>query len=51
MVKYCPRCGTPNDDNAQFCVKCGYKFMSTSNKFEHKKVYPPQNEDEESHLI
>jgi len=26
MVKYCPRCGTPNDDNAQFCVKCGYQF-------------------------
>jgi hypothetical protein len=26
MVKYCPRCGTPNDDNALFCVKCGYQF-------------------------
>ncbi|MGC9090099.1 MAG: zinc-ribbon domain-containing protein, partial [Caldisericia bacterium] len=25
MVKYCPRCGTPNDDNALFCVKCGYQ--------------------------
>jgi len=26
MVKYCPRCGTPNDDDANFCVKCGYRF-------------------------
>ena len=26
MVKYCPRCGTPNDDDANFCIKCGYRF-------------------------
>ena len=27
MVKYCPRCGAQNDDNANFCIKCGYKFL------------------------
>jgi len=26
MVKYCPKCGAPNDDDANFCVKCGYRF-------------------------
>jgi len=26
MVKYCPKCGTPNDDDANFCIKCGYRF-------------------------
>jgi len=26
MVKYCSKCGAPNEDNAQFCVKCGNKF-------------------------
>jgi uncharacterized membrane protein YvbJ len=23
MVKYCPKCGTPNEDDALYCVKCG----------------------------
>ena len=22
-MKYCPKCGTPNDDNALFCKQCG----------------------------
>ncbi|ARM76885.1 zinc ribbon domain-containing protein [Acidianus manzaensis] len=26
MVKYCPRCGTQNPDDAVFCYNCGYKF-------------------------
>jgi uncharacterized membrane protein YvbJ len=26
MVKYCPRCGAPNEDNALFCSKCGWQF-------------------------
>jgi len=26
MVKYCPMCGSPNPDNAMFCVRCGYRF-------------------------
>ncbi|MDG6927126.1 MAG: zinc ribbon domain-containing protein [Nitrososphaerota archaeon] len=28
MVKYCPQCGTQNEDNAKFCEKCGYEFKS-----------------------
>ncbi|MCY0874051.1 MAG: zinc ribbon domain-containing protein [Acidianus infernus] len=26
MVKYCPKCGYPNPDNAKFCMKCGYQL-------------------------
>ncbi|MDP8012183.1 MAG: DUF996 domain-containing protein [Thermoplasmata archaeon] len=26
MTKFCPRCGMPNEDNARFCVRCGYNF-------------------------
>ena len=26
MSKYCPKCGTKNDENATFCRKCGYNF-------------------------
>lgn len=26
---YCGKCGTKNDDNAKFCVKCGEKIHST----------------------
>ncbi|BDC17927.1 zinc ribbon domain-containing protein [Acidianus sp. HS-5] len=26
MVKYCPRCGYPNVDDAKFCMKCGYQL-------------------------
>mgnify|MGYP001626137406 CR=1 FL=1 len=25
-MKYCPNCGTQNQDDAVFCIKCGYKF-------------------------
>ncbi len=25
-MKYCPRCGYPNPDDAKFCIKCGYQF-------------------------
>ena len=25
-VKYCPRCGTPNNLNDAYCIKCGYAF-------------------------
>ncbi len=34
MVKYCPRCGSPNTDDALFCIKCGYKFGEESQKIE-----------------
>ncbi|BDC17565.1 zinc ribbon domain-containing protein [Acidianus sp. HS-5] len=27
MVKYCPRCGYPNVDDAKFCMRCGYPFQ------------------------
>jgi uncharacterized membrane protein YvbJ len=30
MVKYCPRCGTPNEDDALYCVKCGNRFLQMS---------------------
>ena len=26
MVKYCPQCGAPNQDDAKFCIRCGYQF-------------------------
>ncbi|PVU74309.1 hypothetical protein DDW13_07940 [Acidianus hospitalis] len=28
MVKYCPKCGYPNSDDANFCVRCGYQFSA-----------------------
>ncbi|MDP8012434.1 MAG: zinc-ribbon domain-containing protein [Thermoplasmata archaeon] len=31
MVKYCPNCGTPNDDQAKFCIKCGFNFIAQQN--------------------
>ena len=30
MTKYCPRCGTPNPDDALFCAKCGYQFPQST---------------------
>ncbi|BDC17801.1 zinc ribbon domain-containing protein [Acidianus sp. HS-5] len=43
MVKYCPKCGTVNDDNADKCSVCGHEFspdlldevnVESRNKFE-----------------
>ncbi|WCM36713.1 zinc-ribbon domain-containing protein [Sulfolobus islandicus] len=31
MVKYCTICGSPNEDNANFCTKCGNKFPLVPN--------------------
>lgn len=31
-MKYCKKCGTPNDNNAQFCIACGEKFTDHSAK-------------------
>jgi len=28
-MKYCTKCGTPNDDNALFCKQCGAQFVMT----------------------
>ena len=27
---YCPKCGTQNDDTAEFCVKCGASFQTST---------------------
>ena len=37
MSKYCPKCGTKNDENAIFCRKCGYNFGLRKKKEEMKK--------------
>ena len=29
-MKKCPKCGTQNQSNARFCVKCGYNFADDS---------------------
>ena len=26
MVKFCPKCGVENSNNAKFCKNCGYDF-------------------------
>ncbi len=30
--KYCPRCGTPNNTNASYCIHCGYSFRGRRRK-------------------
>ncbi|WP_410545613.1 zinc-ribbon domain-containing protein [Acidianus sp.] len=32
MVKYCPKCGYPNSDDANFCVRCGYQFSAVGDQ-------------------
>lgn len=29
MGKFCPRCGTQSQDDANFCMKCGYNFSGS----------------------
>lgn len=36
MSKYCPKCGTKNDESAIFCRKCGYNFGLRKKKEEMK---------------
>jgi len=38
MIKYCPQCGTPNQNDAKFCIKCGYQFPQE----EQVSQQPPQ---------
>jgi hypothetical protein len=38
MVKYCPQCGAPNQDDAKFCIRCGYQFPQE----EQISKQPPQ---------
>lgn len=40
MVKYCPRCGYPNADDAVFCVRCGYQFPNLP--YSQPPQQPPQ---------
>ena len=32
MVKYCPRCGYPNADEAIYCARCGFLLITYSNQ-------------------
>jgi len=41
LTKYCPNCGTPNDDNARFCVKCGYNFEQQAGPSAQYKTQQP----------
>ena len=40
MVKYCPKCGTPNDDNALFCTMCGYQFSQSQETIPSNQQFP-----------
>lgn len=46
MNKYCPKCGTCNDANAGYCLKCGEKFPSQQENYNPTQNYqgsvPPQ---------
>jgi uncharacterized membrane protein YvbJ len=38
---YCPKCGTKNEDTAEFCVKCGANLQTgtpTSRRYERRRA-------------
>ena len=38
---YCPKCGTKNEDTAEFCVKCGASLQmgtASSRRYERRKA-------------
>jgi len=38
---YCPKCGTQNEDTAEFCIKCGASLQTgtaTSRRYERRKA-------------
>jgi uncharacterized membrane protein YvbJ len=40
-VVYCPKCGTKNEDTAEFCVKCGASLQTgtyTSRRYERRRA-------------
>jgi uncharacterized membrane protein YvbJ len=40
-VVYCPKCGTKNEDAAEFCVKCGASLQTgtvASRRYERRKA-------------
>jgi len=40
-MKYCPKCGSPCEDNARFCDKCGGSFAAAQSPPQNTG-YPPQ---------
>jgi hypothetical protein len=32
MVKYCPRCGFQNPDDAMYCIRCGFPLTQPVNQ-------------------
>ena len=32
MVKYCTKCGAPNEDNALYCSKCGWQITQPASQ-------------------
>jgi uncharacterized membrane protein YvbJ len=41
---YCPRCGTLNDDSAEFCVKCGAPLRTGTYESRRHERRRAQNE-------
>ncbi|AWR96281.1 zinc-ribbon domain-containing protein [Acidianus sulfidivorans JP7] len=41
MTKYCPRCGTPNPDDAKFCMSCGFDFSTLQQPASMPPSQPP----------
>jgi hypothetical protein len=40
-VVYCPKCGTKNEDTAEFCIKCGASLQTgtyTSRRYERRRA-------------
>lgn len=33
-MKYCPKCGKENKDDANFCVSCGHNFVTNTDNFQ-----------------
>ncbi len=40
-MKYCPRCGYPNPDDAKFCIRCGYQFPEMIQLNQPPQSQPP----------
>jgi predicted nucleic acid-binding Zn ribbon protein len=37
-IKYCPQCGTPNEVQNRYCIRCGYEFYKKKNKLGLKQI-------------
>jgi hypothetical protein len=41
LMVYCPKCGTQNEDTAEYCIKCGASLQTgtyTSRRYERRKA-------------